>query len=436
VVIAIVAVLAGLLLPALAAAREKARRTACLGNLNQMGTALESYCSDYGMYYPCMPAYAGYIMRYNPFSTSATWRWLYTGDDGIYTDPRLYDASNPGGYNPGRVRTNGTLYPTSGTWQFLTASGGGPNSVHRCIFTGEKGLTWERDITRPAPVPGELNLGPNGLGYLLVGNYVGDARVFYCPSAGGSMPIPIGIDGWGSNVIDGVTSAKQIQQAGGFDARSIMYGDFSSLGYYNQVCCRVRAVFCDYAYRNTPVHLPSWGSADPNAASALWKLARLQVAGTRPGVETQIAAPAFKTQKLLGGRALVADSFGRTYDRSTGGLFPYGPDGTIGDGWYAHRDGYNVLYGDWHVKWYGDPQQEFIWWPVIQWNARYDRTWNQMCNTQRSGLGWWKAPLYKAEYWSWGGTRLKNSGTVAWHLIDMSAGIDVDVDAHVTWQQN
>lgn len=38
----------------------------------------------------------------------------------------------------------------------------------------------------------------------------------------------------------------------------------------------------------------------------------------------------------------------------------------MGEGYYAHREGYNVLYGDWHVKWYGDPPQRYIWWPMSE----------------------------------------------------------------------
>jgi len=57
--IAIVALLAGLLLPALAAAGEKAGRSACLNNLNHVGNAPESYCGDYSQYFPCTHQYAG-----------------------------------------------------------------------------------------------------------------------------------------------------------------------------------------------------------------------------------------------------------------------------------------------------------------------------------------------------------------------------------------
>lgn len=52
VVVAIIAVLAALLLPALVAARERARRSACSNNLNQIGQASESYLGQFGNYYP------------------------------------------------------------------------------------------------------------------------------------------------------------------------------------------------------------------------------------------------------------------------------------------------------------------------------------------------------------------------------------------------
>jgi prepilin-type N-terminal cleavage/methylation domain-containing protein len=57
VVIGIIGVLAALLLPALTSAREKARRTSCLNNLNQFSKGLESHCRDFGGYFPCYPGW-------------------------------------------------------------------------------------------------------------------------------------------------------------------------------------------------------------------------------------------------------------------------------------------------------------------------------------------------------------------------------------------
>jgi prepilin-type N-terminal cleavage/methylation domain-containing protein len=55
VVIAIVAILAALLLPALASAKEKARRVACMSNLRQVGIAIHNYAPDFNGRIPYGP---------------------------------------------------------------------------------------------------------------------------------------------------------------------------------------------------------------------------------------------------------------------------------------------------------------------------------------------------------------------------------------------
>jgi prepilin-type N-terminal cleavage/methylation domain-containing protein len=86
VVIAVIAVLAALLLPALSAAREKARRTSCLSQLNRMSKALQSYCGDIHWFFnaPGSPAHsnwgpAGGPAAYGgnqPNSSAAAWHVL------------------------------------------------------------------------------------------------------------------------------------------------------------------------------------------------------------------------------------------------------------------------------------------------------------------------------------------------------------------------
>ncbi|MEN6544619.1 MAG: DUF1559 domain-containing protein [Armatimonadia bacterium] len=58
VVIAIIAILAELLFPVCAKAREKARQTSCLSNVRQMATAFMAYVQDYDERFPL----AGYVI--------------------------------------------------------------------------------------------------------------------------------------------------------------------------------------------------------------------------------------------------------------------------------------------------------------------------------------------------------------------------------------
>ncbi len=58
VVIAIIAILASILFPVFARARESARRTGCLANLAQLGKATLMYCQDYDEMFPAACSYA------------------------------------------------------------------------------------------------------------------------------------------------------------------------------------------------------------------------------------------------------------------------------------------------------------------------------------------------------------------------------------------
>ena len=66
VVVAIIAILAAMLLPALSRAREKARQAVCMNNLKQLGLAVILYTQDYDEWYPyCGPGPAAPGNRYH-----------------------------------------------------------------------------------------------------------------------------------------------------------------------------------------------------------------------------------------------------------------------------------------------------------------------------------------------------------------------------------
>ena len=440
VVIAIIAILAGMLLPALASAREKARRASCMNNLSQMSKALESYCGDYSQYFPCWTGWTaddGFttVPPTGPISgVNAIWSYDTAGswepyDDGWYTDPRTGESvSMLTGGMPGTIGTTGAIMAYQS-----------PLVKHRTIYMGRNGSSATSGIyspthtTRPA---GHLNMGPVGLGFLVQGDYVADARVFFCPSAGGAMP-PDRLRNAGPYDVEAVaaTSPRDLQKAGGFDHQSLSHGDWTWLGKWDDnltawdQASEALAVQSNYHYRNVPMVLtPAKGSnaSRPPCGSNIWP--DVYIGYTKPGVIGETGCPQFKTQKLLGSRALVSDSFSWRCkdDRSVPLVLEPGV------GWYAHRDGYNVLYGDWHAAWYGDPQKTIMW-PAWLPHSSYCPCRNADANYRSRDNNYmdiWRNPTT-------GNWAHLTGSTVEWNRFDMSAGIDLhDSEPDVPYSYN
>ncbi|MBQ0104882.1 MAG: DUF1559 domain-containing protein [Armatimonadetes bacterium] len=83
VVIAIIAILAAILFPVFAQAREKARQTSCLSNCKQLGTAFQLYADDWEETFCAYITYPGFIFWENPETIPPAYANLYTGQ-GIY----------------------------------------------------------------------------------------------------------------------------------------------------------------------------------------------------------------------------------------------------------------------------------------------------------------------------------------------------------------
>lgn len=96
VVVAIIAILAAMLLPALASAKERARRASCVNNLHQMGAAFAMYTSDYNDKVP--PSKLADTSMTGTDASYDAYDDLLPGDQGYSPDAdafglgKLYDA--------------------------------------------------------------------------------------------------------------------------------------------------------------------------------------------------------------------------------------------------------------------------------------------------------------------------------------------------------
>jgi len=130
VVIAIIAILAAILFPVFARAREKARQASCTSNLKQLGTAAMMYGQDYD---------ETFVLTATDLNATGAWdAGDMTWRSALHPYVKNAQLQQCTSYRPG-----GTLF--SGTaGDFGEASGYGINRAH--VFTG--------DTSAPNPPPG------------------------------------------------------------------------------------------------------------------------------------------------------------------------------------------------------------------------------------------------------------------------------------------
>jgi prepilin-type N-terminal cleavage/methylation domain-containing protein/prepilin-type processing-associated H-X9-DG protein len=265
VVIAIIAILASLLLPALIGAREKARRAACMARLQQIGIALTAYTGDYGEYLPGDPNW-GAGNNCCHFADDAN---IGTGCAAMCIP---YSQGMTGQGPPIDI---GEAEGSNNFWiaAYSDSSGTGPQTTIHMGFSemvgGYEGnyavspaslygvIAYNLDDVTDSSVPGgidtpanwgagNLTLGPTGLGMLASSNYIGDLQTFYCPTGSQydasihpSSDLCSGVAGWSPSYECSAgelsygfinTDVANLKVLGGTDAKYLTHGSLLSAG--------------------------------------------------------------------------------------------------------------------------------------------------------------------------------------------------------------
>lgn len=203
VVIAIIAILAAILFPVFAQAREKARATACLSNVKQISLAMMMYAQDYDETF-CPGRYF--------FGTDA-WTWDH------YIGPY---AQKSGAVTYGQGKNAYLECPSDGTPRTTTTSGKRSYAIPMSAFTTAD-LAWKAEVQTgsfyitegrtmaefPAPAS-TINLVEAPLNNNRIGNNTGfraGSPNGQLPPAGANPPVagakPSHSEGWNYGFVDG-----------------------------------------------------------------------------------------------------------------------------------------------------------------------------------------------------------------------------------------
>jgi hypothetical protein len=337
-----------------------------------------------------------------------------------YYETGIYEGTNANG-SVGRVYMVSHSTSGNGYVNFYNAVG-----YFRNIFCGSNVLTGTGTGTK-----GDMNVGPNGVGFLLTNAYLPSPGSYFCPTSENMPPTQV----WGSAAypnqpFQAATKPGDLKRAGVVDGETMMKGDWSWMGYVTQGSAwdvnNQRWVQSHYNYRLVPFTAMG-GSPSTNGCdfyNANWnnflsapdesKVPMVRMHATRPDRIVKLGEPVFKTQKMLGGRAIMCDTFDKALI-----LGSAGDALRAGYGVYGHRDGYNVLYGDWGARWYGDPEQRVIWWTSVDpsLTAYFGVRWGMSVNAL-TDMTTVNHPTPQITLRANGPVRL-------WHLMDNAGGEDV-----------
>jgi len=329
-----------------------------MNNFKQVGIAIANYNSDYGFYMPCNPYW------------ETTWA------------PRVYDARGRGSVS---------------TWGY-----GGPFNQHLTMSS----FWQDADGNTPPPdEDGYLWQCPMNLGMLLSSGVLNDGNVLFCPSQGQIVSF------WSYVTLYSDPSMwKKLEGATGDD---LLYKTPKRvISNFNAGDYTYGTLDCSYSYRNNTIFRgESMRGYRSFGGSVKWGY---YLPNVRPRHNPDAYGPAFKTTRQLGSRSISSDGFTRITNWTAAGQPGYGN--------YCHKDGYNVLYGDWHASWYGDPQRRVMW-ASLDLGSKYDPFGGTHPATlQRGSFGY---SLYTQ---SAADEIPGNRDHMIWNQYDQTQGIDVGTE--------